>query len=212
MLRGKELDRKPADIPGRGRSLVDQGVLEVTLLGQNVNAYGVSFADPENPRDRGAFASLLRECGRIEGLERVRFTRRTRPNSPTTSSRRWRRRPTSARLHMPLQSGSDRVLKAMRRLVIEPKFLGILDRVVGDAARRHHHRHHRRVPGRDGDRPRHSTWCAGRGLRGLHLPVLPPPGYPGSRTDGQLPKSVVQERYQRLIDLQQSISLRRTPP
>src|ERR1700738_31689 len=67
-LRGKGVDRRPGD------SLVDQGVLEVTLLGQNVNAYGVSFADPDQPRDRGAFATLLRACGRIDGLERVRFT------------------------------------------------------------------------------------------------------------------------------------------
>ena len=73
-LRGKELDRTPSDILAEVRSLVDQGVLEITLLGQNVNAYGVSFADPGIPRDRGAFAALLRECGRVEGLERVRFT------------------------------------------------------------------------------------------------------------------------------------------
>ena len=51
-LRGKEVDRRPADILAEVRSLVDQGVLEVTLLGQNVNAYGVSFADSDIPRDR----------------------------------------------------------------------------------------------------------------------------------------------------------------
>jgi tRNA-2-methylthio-N6-dimethylallyladenosine synthase len=73
-LRGKEVDRSPADILAEVRSLVDDGVLEVTLLGQNVNAYGVSFADPALPRNRGAFAELLRACGRIDGLERVRFT------------------------------------------------------------------------------------------------------------------------------------------
>src|SRR6187399_2402778 len=60
-LRGKEVDRRPGDILAEAQSLVDQGVLEITLLGQNVNAYGVSFADPETPRDRGAFASLLRD-------------------------------------------------------------------------------------------------------------------------------------------------------
>ena len=73
-LRGKEVDRRPGDILAEVTALVDQGVLEVTLLGQNVNAYGMSFADPELPRDRGAFADLLRACGRIDGLERVRFT------------------------------------------------------------------------------------------------------------------------------------------
>ncbi|MDP9166848.1 MAG: MiaB/RimO family radical SAM methylthiotransferase, partial [Actinomycetota bacterium] len=84
-LRGKETDRRPGDILAEVQSLVDQGVSEVTLLGQNVNAYGVSFATDERLRedptawvdvatDRGAFAKLLRACGRIEGLERVRFT------------------------------------------------------------------------------------------------------------------------------------------
>ncbi|MDI9895051.1 radical SAM protein, partial [Rhodococcus sp. IEGM 1381] len=73
-LRGKEIDRRPGDILAEVQALVDQGVLEVTLLGQNVNAYGASFADPDMPRDRGAFASLLTACGSIEGLERVRFT------------------------------------------------------------------------------------------------------------------------------------------
>src|SRR6187455_2211680 len=63
-LRGTERDRRPGDVLAEVQTLVDEGVLEVTLLGQNVNAYGVSFADPEQPRDRGAFAQLLRACGR----------------------------------------------------------------------------------------------------------------------------------------------------
>lgn len=73
-LRGKEVDRRPGDILAEVQALVNEGVVEVTLLGQNVNAYGVSFADPDQPRDRGAFAALLRACGEIDGLERVRFT------------------------------------------------------------------------------------------------------------------------------------------
>ena len=67
-LRGKETDRRPGDILAEVRMLVDQGVQEITLLGQNVNAYGVEFGD------RRAFAKLLRACGQVEGLERVRFT------------------------------------------------------------------------------------------------------------------------------------------
>src|SRR5690606_15337935 len=67
-LRGKEKDRRPGEILAEVRALVAEGVLEVTLLGQNVNAYGVEFGD------RYAFSKLLRACGEIEGLERVRFT------------------------------------------------------------------------------------------------------------------------------------------
>ena len=67
-LRGKEKDRRPGDILEEIGQLVDQGVIEVTLLGQNVNSYGSEFGD------RLAFGKLLRACGQIEGLERVRFT------------------------------------------------------------------------------------------------------------------------------------------
>ena len=67
-LRGRETDRRPGDILAEIRALVAEGVQEVTLLGQNVNAYGVEFGD------RRAFAKLLRACGEIDGLERVRFT------------------------------------------------------------------------------------------------------------------------------------------
>ena len=67
-LRGKETDRRPGEILSEIRALVNEGVQEITLLGQNVNSYGVQFGD------RGAFAKLLRACGNIDGLERVRFT------------------------------------------------------------------------------------------------------------------------------------------
>ncbi len=67
-LRGKETDRRPGDILAEIKALVAEGVQEITLLGQNVNAYGVEF------HDRFAFAKLLRACGEVDGLERVRFT------------------------------------------------------------------------------------------------------------------------------------------
>src|SRR5690625_5213406 len=67
-LRGKERDRRPGDVLAEVEAIVAQGAIEVTLLGQNVNSYGVSFGD------RGAFAKLLRACGQVSGLERVRFT------------------------------------------------------------------------------------------------------------------------------------------
>ena len=67
-LRGKEKDRRPGDILAEIQALVDDGAIEVTLLGQNVNSYGVEFGD------RQAFGKLLRAAGEIDGLERVRFT------------------------------------------------------------------------------------------------------------------------------------------
>ena len=129
-LRGKEVDRSPADILAEVQALVDDGVLEVTLLGQNVNAYGVSFADPELPRNRGAFAELLRACGRIDGLERVRFTSPHPAEFTDDVIDAMAQTPNVCpALHMPLQSGSDRMLRAMRRSYRAERYLGIIERV-----------------------------------------------------------------------------------
>jgi tRNA-2-methylthio-N6-dimethylallyladenosine synthase len=67
-LRGKEKDRRPGDILAEIQALADDGAIEVTLLGQNVNSYGVEFGD------RQAFSKLLRAAGQIAGIERIRFT------------------------------------------------------------------------------------------------------------------------------------------
>ncbi|MFD6455207.1 MiaB/RimO family radical SAM methylthiotransferase, partial [Nocardia sp. NPDC060220] len=129
-LRGKEVDRRPGDVLAEVQALVDQGVLEVTLLGQNVNSYGVNFVDPEQPRDRGAFAQLLRATGQIEGLERVRFTSPHPAEFTDDVIEAMAATPNVCpQLHMPLQSGSDRVLKAMRRSYRKERFLGIIDKV-----------------------------------------------------------------------------------
>ena len=123
-LRGIEKDRPEADILKEVRALVDQGVIEITLLGQNVNAYGVEFGDPL------AFGKLLRACGDIEGLERVRFTS-PHPAAFTDDviDAMAETHNVMPQLHMPLQSGSDKVLKEMRRSYRSEKYLGILERV-----------------------------------------------------------------------------------
>jgi len=123
-LRGVEKDRQPADILTEMRALVDQGVIEITLLGQNVNAYGVEFGD------RGAFANLLRETGKIDGLERVRFMS-PHPRDFTDDVIEAMAQTTNVmpHLHMPLQSGSDSILQSMRRSYRTDKYLGILERV-----------------------------------------------------------------------------------
>src|SRR5215218_2181417 len=123
-LRGTERDRRPGDVLAEVEALAADGVLEVTLLGQNVNSYGVEFGD------RGAFAKLLRACGEVDGLERVRFTSpHPREFSSEVIAAMAETSNVCPQLHMPLQSGSDRVLKAMRRSYRQEKFLGIIDRV-----------------------------------------------------------------------------------
>ncbi|WP_028659382.1 tRNA (N6-isopentenyl adenosine(37)-C2)-methylthiotransferase MiaB [Nocardioides insulae] len=123
-LRGTEKDRRPGDILAEIRALVAEGVTEVTLLGQNVNAYGVEFGD------RQAFSKLLRACGDIEGLERVRFTSPHPAEFTDDVIEAMAETPNvMPSLHMPLQSGSDRVLRAMRRSYRSKKFLGIIERV-----------------------------------------------------------------------------------
>ena len=123
-LRGVERDRNPDDILNEIRVLVDQGVVEVTLLGQNVNAYGVEFGD------RSAFAKLLRDCGEVSGLERVRFTSPHPKDFTDDVIDAMAQTPNvMPQLHMPLQSGSDVILKAMRRSYRVDRYLGIIDRV-----------------------------------------------------------------------------------
>ncbi|KRF19767.1 (dimethylallyl)adenosine tRNA methylthiotransferase [Nocardioides sp. Soil797] len=123
-LRGKEKDRRPGEILAEIEALVADGVTEITLLGQNVNAYGVEFGD------RQAFSKLLRACGEIEGLERVRFTSPHPAEFTDDVIEAMAETPNvMPQLHMPLQSGSDRVLREMRRSYRQKKFLGIIERV-----------------------------------------------------------------------------------
>ena len=123
-LRGRERDRRPGDVLAETKALVSQGVLEITLLGQNVNSYGRSFGKP------GAFAGLLRATGRIEGLERVRFTSpHPRDFTDDVIAAMAETPNVCPSLHMPLQSGSDDVLRRMRRSYRAERYLAILDRV-----------------------------------------------------------------------------------
>ncbi|OHU92266.1 tRNA (N6-isopentenyl adenosine(37)-C2)-methylthiotransferase MiaB [Mycobacterium talmoniae] len=210
-LRGKEVDRSPADILAEAQALVDTGVLEITLLGQNVNAYGVSFADPNQPRDRGAFADLLRACGRIDGLERVRFTS---PHPAEFTDDVIDAMAETANvcpaLHMPLQSGSDRVLRAMRRSYRAERYLGIIDKVR--AAIPHAAITTDLIVGFPGETEEDFAATldvvrAARFSAAFTFQYSKRPGTPAADLDGQLPKAVVQERYDRLIELQERISL-----
>ncbi|WP_420040154.1 tRNA (N6-isopentenyl adenosine(37)-C2)-methylthiotransferase MiaB [Gordonia sp. MP11Mi] len=210
-LRGKEVDRRPGDVLAEVQALVDQGVLEVTLLGQNVNAYGMSFADPDTPRDRGAFAELLRACGGIDGLERIRFTSPHPAEFTDDVIEVMAQTPNICpQLHMPLQSGSDRVLKAMRRSYRKSKFLGILDRVR--AAMPHAAITTDIIVGFPGETEEDFAETLdvvekARFSSAYTFQYSARPGTPAATMDDQIPPEVVTERYQRLIALQERICL-----
>jgi len=196
-LRGKEKDRRPGDILAEIEALVADGVVEVTLLGQNVNAYGVEFGD------RGAFADLLRACGDIDGLERVRFTS---PHPRDFTDDVIDAMATTAnvmpQLHMPLQSGSDRILQAMRRSYRSERYLGIIDRVrerIPDAA----------IttdiivgfPGESEDDFQATLDVVeqARFASAFTFQYSKRPGTPAAQLPDQIDPAIVQERYERLV-------------
>ncbi|MBO9523954.1 MAG: tRNA (N6-isopentenyl adenosine(37)-C2)-methylthiotransferase MiaB [Nocardioidaceae bacterium] len=203
-LRGKEKDRRPGEILAEIEALVAEGVSEVTLLGQNVNTYGVEFGD------KLAFGKLLRACGDIEGLERVRFTS-PHPSSFTDDviAAMAETPNVMPQLHMPLQSGSDKVLRDMRRSYRAERYLGIIDRVrtaMPDAAITTDI-----IVGFPGEteedfeatlevvrRSRFST--------AFTFQYSKRPGTPAAELPDQVDRAVVQERYERLVALVQEIA------
>ncbi len=203
-LRGREKDRRPGDILAEIEALVSEGVLEVTLLGQNVNAYGVEFGD------RGAFAQLLRACGSIPGLERVRFTSPPpRDFTDDVISAMAETPNVMPQLHMPLQSGSDRVLQAMRRSYRADRYLGIIERVraaMPEAAITTDI-----IVGFPGETEEdfQGTLDVVRDARfasAFTFQYSPRPGTPAAAMADQVPKEVVQDRYVRLIALVEEVA------
>ncbi|MEO6082669.1 MAG: tRNA (N6-isopentenyl adenosine(37)-C2)-methylthiotransferase MiaB [Umezawaea sp.] len=204
-LRGKEKDRRPGEVLAEVQALVDQGVLEVTLLGQNVNSYGVEFGD------RLAFGKLLRATGAIDGLERVRFTSPHPKDFTDDVIAAMAETPNVCHsLHMPLQSGSDRLLKEMRRSYRSAKYLSILDKVreaMPDAAITTDI-----IVGFPGETEEdfQATLDVVRQSRftnAFTFQYSKRPGTPAATLPDQLPKKVVQERFDRLVDLQEAMAL-----
>ena len=203
-LRGKERDRRPGEILAEIKALVAEGVIEITLLGQNVNTYGVEFGD------KGAFAKLLRACGEIEGLERVRFTS-PHPAAFTDDviEAMAETHNVMPLLHMPLQSGSDRILKAMKRSYRGEKFLGILSRarqaipglaistdiIVG-------------FPGETEEDFQETMRVIREGEFSIAYTYQYSirPGTPAAEYADQIPKEIVQDRYERLMALVNDIA------
>ena len=117
-VRGRERSRKPEEIISEIEGLVADGVVEIMLLGQNVNSYGKKLENPIT------FAELLRRIERIEGLERIRFmTSHPKDLSDELIEVMKNSKKICKHLHLPLQAGSDRILKAMNRCYTKEQFV-----------------------------------------------------------------------------------------
>ena len=203
-LRGKEKDRRPGEVLQEIHALVDDGVIEVTLLGQNVNTYGVEFGD------RFAFGKLLRQAGQIDGLERIRFTS-PHPAAFTDDVIDAMAETPSVmpQLHMPLQSGSDRILKAMRRSYRSEKFLGIIDRVREKIP--HAALSTDIIVGFPGETEQDfqdtlDVVSQARFATAFTFQYSIRPGTPAATMPDQVPAEVVTERFERLKQLQDGIA------
>jgi tRNA-2-methylthio-N6-dimethylallyladenosine synthase len=212
LVRGPQLSRSLDDIIGEVRTLAQAGVVEVTLLGQNVNTYGRDLTVAgTNPRPQ--FANLIRAVGEVDGIRRVRFTS-PHPHDFTDEVIEAMAESPSAceHIHFPLQSGSDRVLRLMRRSYRAERYLGWLDRIRAA------------IPGIAVTTdiivgfPGETEEDFGETLRvtrsasfdaAFTFQYSPRPGTPAAEFGDQVPKVVVQERFERLVELQEAISFQK---
>jgi tRNA-2-methylthio-N6-dimethylallyladenosine synthase len=204
-LRGVERNRPVTDVLAEVEALARQGVLEVTLLGQNVNSYGSDLGD------RGAFATLLRRAGETPGLERIRFTSpHPRDFSADVIAAMAETPAVMPQLHMPMQSGSDRVLRAMRRSYRSARYLQILSDVR--AAMPHAAITTDLIVGFPGeteddfaqtlDVAREADFAAA-----FTFQYSPRPGTPAQAMPDQVAPEVVSERYARLTEVVETTAL-----
>ena len=123
-VRGRERSRNPKDIIREIEGLVADGVVEIMLLGQNVNSYGKNLEDPIT------FAQLLQEVEKIEGLERIRFmTSHPKDLSEELIEVMKHSKKICRHLHLPLQSGSTKILKAMNRRYTKEQYLELAEKI-----------------------------------------------------------------------------------
>jgi tRNA-2-methylthio-N6-dimethylallyladenosine synthase len=206
-VRGKQVSRRLWDVLDEARALVEDGVVEITLLGQNVNTYGRDLDG------RALFAELLRALDEIDGLRRVRFTS-PHPHdfTPAVIDAMASSRVVCEHIHFPLQSGSDRVLARMRRSYRSERYLRWLeeiraaipgvavstDIIVG-------------FPGETEEDFQDTLRVveAARFDSAFTFQYSPRPHTAAGEMPDQVPKHVVQERFDRLVRLQEQISLER---
>jgi tRNA-2-methylthio-N6-dimethylallyladenosine synthase len=212
LVRGPQRSRPLGDVLAEVQGLARRGVVEVTLLGQNVNTYGRDLSVPGSGR-RPRFAELLRAVNGVEGIRRIRFTS-PHPHefTPDVIEAMAESENVCEHIHFPLQSGSDAVLRAMRRSYRRDRYLAWLaaireaipqiavstDVIVG-------------FPG-ETEADFADTLDVVRAARfdqAFTFQYSPRPGTRAAVMGGQVPKQVVQERFDRLVELQEAISLQR---
>jgi tRNA-2-methylthio-N6-dimethylallyladenosine synthase len=213
LVRGPQRSRAFGDVLAEVQGLARRGVVEVTLLGQNVNTYG---RDLTVRGSQPLFADLLRAVGGVDGIRRVRFTSPHPHDFTEDVVQAMAETPAVCEhIHFPLQSGSDRVLRLMRRSYRSERYLGWLDRIraaipevavttdiiVG-------------FPGEteeDFQETLRVTEAAGFDAAYTFQYSIRP-GTPAGGFADQVPKEVVQERFERLVALQEAMSFDKNAP
>src|SRR5436309_5216017 len=212
LVRGPQLSREIGDVLAEVQGLARRGVVEVTLLGQNVNTYGRDLSVPGSGR-RPLFAELLRAVNEVDGIRRIRFTS-PHPHdfTPDVIDAIAECEAVCEHIHFPLQSGSDRVLRAMQRSYRSDRYLSWVRRIRGaipDIAISTDV-----IVGFPGETEEDFQGTLrvmeeARFDQAYTFQYSPRPGTKAAGFEEQLPKSVVQERFDRLVALQERISLER---
>ena len=207
IVRGAEISRRPGDVIREVQGLAADGVKEVTLLGQNVNSYG---RDLDLNGRKPLFADLLRRVGQVYGIERIRYT------SPHPKDFRedvaLAMAETDAvceQIHFPLQSGSDRILSAMHRGYTAERFLdklAMMRSIVPDLAASTDV-----IVGFPGETDEDveatlEVMAAARFDAAFMFQFSPRPGTPAATMENHVAPEVVQQRFERLIELQDAIT------
>ena len=210
IVRGAEISRRPGDVIREIQRLADDGVVEITLLGQNVNSYG---RDLDLNCRQPLFADLLRRSGEVKGIGRIRYTSPHPKDFREDVALAMAETPTvAAQLHLPLQSGSDTVLAAMHRGYTGERFLEKLamarrlvpdlsvstDIIVG-------------FPGETEDDFERTLEVVGasRFDSAFMFQYSPRPGTPAADMADQVAPDVVQQRFDRLVEVQNAITFER---
>lgn len=203
-VRGRERSRNPEDILNEIRQLVQDGVVEVMLLGQNVNSYGKNLEHPIT------FAQLLTQIEKIEGLKRIRFmTSHPKDLSDELIQAMADSKKICNHLHLPLQSGSSRILKKMNRRYTKESYLDLVERIrkaVPDISLTTDI-----IVGFPGETEEdfQETLDVVRKVRydsAFTFIYSKRTGTPAAAMDNQIPEDVVKDRFDRLLKLVQDIS------